>query len=366
MRTINRAVTNPVRFLFKTTGPVATVYARTGAGAESENRLRHRALLSALADGNADAETLRTVEFELENLTEEPGTEALFVADGRLLAAFHLAGAETAEEARYGTVPRVVPVLRWIQQRPAHVLALVDRTGADLISRADGRGTPLLRTVTGTDDEIERNSPGGMAQMRYQHRAEDSWQHNAAQVADAIVDELDRSGATLLLLAGDVRAVQFLQRYLPAQTRQGVRIAHLPGARGETKYRQEHVTRAVRQAAEEETGRLVAAVAEGLGSDGRAVDGMQATVEALALARVQTLLVAQDPGDRRTVWVGPSGVDIAAQRGPQTDAWPWSREVPLVDAVVRSALLGGAEVRILERAGANPPAEGVGALCRFA
>lgn len=366
MRTMNRPMTEPVRALFKITGPVASVYARTGAGAESENRLRRRSLLTALADQGAGAETLQVVEFELANLSEEPGAEALFAAGGRVLAAFHLAGAHIPEAAFYGMVPRVTPLLSWLQERPAHVLALVDRTGADLVSRTAGRDMPVLRTVTGTDDEIERNAPGGMAQMRYQHRAEDSWQHNAAQVAEAIVNELDRSGASLLLLAGDVRATQFLQRYLPTRTRREVRVMHVPGARGESSYQREQVAGAVRQSVDEETTRLATAVAEGLGSDGLAVDGMQATVDALAIARVQTLLVTDDPGDQRTVWVGPGAVDIAARPGPQLAAWPWSCEAPLVDAAVRCALLAGAHVRILDPGRTDAPAEGIGALCRFA
>ncbi|MBS2966761.1 hypothetical protein KGA66_27240 [Actinocrinis puniceicyclus] len=366
MRTISRTVADPVRAPLLATGPVASIYARTGQGAEGELRLRRRGLAASLAQQGLDPETLQLARMQLASLTEEPGVEAFFLAGGRLLASFHLAGADTPEMAVYAPVPRVLPVLRWFQERPAHLLALVDRAGADLFSQPAGRQTPLMRTIHGPDDEIERNAPGGTAQMRYQHRAEDSWQHNGAHVAEAIADELDRSGASLLLIAGDVRAVQFLERYLPTRVRRQVRITHVPGTRGERRYQQEHVARAVREAVDAETGRMIAAVAEGLGRAGTAVDGTQATADALAEGRVSTLLVTDDPGDRRTLWIGPGAGDLAAQPGPLTAAWPWSFQAPLTDAAIRSALLADADVRVLTPGRAGAPAQGIGALCRFA
>jgi hypothetical protein len=367
MRTIIPTVADLVRAPFLATGSVASVYARTGQGAEGELKLRRRGLVASLARQGLDPETLQVAELQLAGLTEEPGVEALFLAGGRVLASFHLRGAQTPESALFAPVPRILPVLRWYQEKPVHLLALVDRTGADLICRSATRDGALTRTITGPDDEIERNAPGGRAQMRYQHRAEDSWQHNAATVAEAVADELNRCTASLLLMAGDVRALQLLERYLPTRVRREVQVMHVPGTRGEHRYRDEQVMQAVHEAVEAETARLVAAVAEGLGRGGLAVDGTQATAEALAAGRVHTLLVTDEPGsDARTLWIGPGAGDVSAEPGPTTAAWPWAFEAPLADAAIRSAVLANADVRILAPDRAHGPAEGIGGLCRFA
>lgn len=357
-----------VRELLTAPGPVCSVYVRTGAGAQGENALRHRGAVEALARQGADAETLQTVERSLAAVTEEPGVEAVFVSGGRLLGRFPLPGEVTPEQAVYGTVPRVLPVLRWLQERPAHVAVLIDRTGADLVCRRAGERTAQLRTVIGPDDEIERNAPGGWAQMRYQHRAEDSWQHNAATVARQVADELGRCAASLLLVRGDVRAVQYLEQYLPAGVRRGVHIVHLPGGRGHGESGQQRDARmaeAVRDAVEAQIDLLLTQVADGLGPGGLAVDGVQATIEALAGLRVRTLLVTDDPRDDRILWVGLGAADIRAPRDPQPSPWPWTGQASLADAAARSALLAGADVRVLTPGHKRAPAEGVGALCRF-
>ena len=67
-----------------------------------------------------------------------------------------------------------------------HVVAVADRAGGYLTGYdADGSAVQTA-SVTGPDDEIERNSPGGWAQGRYQHRAEDSWAHNAAALGQRL------------------------------------------------------------------------------------------------------------------------------------------------------------------------------------
>src|SRR5262249_60119159 len=78
----------------------------------------------------------------------------------------------------------------------------------------------------------ERNAPGGWSQPRYQRRAEDSWQHNAAAVAQVVTRALRDLRAGLLLVAGDVRAVQLLRDHLPPALRRQVTLRHVPGGRG--------------------------------------------------------------------------------------------------------------------------------------
>jgi hypothetical protein len=109
----------------------------------------------------------------------------------------------------------VVALLAFRQRHPPYVVVVTDRTGADLTLVPRGAVTGATWTVIGPDDEIERNAPGGWAQARYQRLAEDSWQHNAAAVAREVTHALHQVDARLLLVAGDVRAVQLLRDQLP-------------------------------------------------------------------------------------------------------------------------------------------------------
>jgi hypothetical protein len=86
----------------------------------------------------------------------------------------------------------------------------------------DGRGP-------GRRDRTQRPR-GGWSQPRYQRRAEDSWQHNAMAVADAVTQATRDLHAGLLLVAGDVRAVQLLRDHLPPETRRQVTLRSVPGA----------------------------------------------------------------------------------------------------------------------------------------
>jgi hypothetical protein len=111
---------------------------------------------------------------------------AVFAAREQVLLAVPMPGWAGPGMARFGVLPHLLPLLEWLQSRPAHVTALVDRTGADITLFAGGAGGPTRWCVSGPDDEIERNAPGGWAQGRYQRRAEDSWEHNAVQVVDEL------------------------------------------------------------------------------------------------------------------------------------------------------------------------------------
>ena len=61
------------------------------------------------------------------------------------------------------------------------MLVVADRASADLHgSDLDGETDT---SVDGSQNLIERSKPGGWAQKRYQQRAIDSWERNAAEVA---------------------------------------------------------------------------------------------------------------------------------------------------------------------------------------
>ncbi|MEU9047785.1 MULTISPECIES: hypothetical protein [unclassified Kitasatospora] len=91
------------------------------------------------------------------------------------------------------------------------------------------RGPPPHGRRTGRRDRAQparRHVPD-----RYQHRAEDSWEHNAVKVAEALGTALAEVDAHVLMLVGDVRARQYLTKHLPSRVRRDVSIRPVSGSR---------------------------------------------------------------------------------------------------------------------------------------
>jgi Bacterial archaeo-eukaryotic release factor family 2 len=121
-------------------------------------------------------------------------------------------------------------VVNALAGRPAYVAVAIDRAAAEITSVHGAGGASHTVTVVGPDDEIERNAPGGWSQPRYQRRAEDSWRHNAGAVLDAALQAARQVDTRMVLVAGDVRAVQLLQEQLGRHQHEPT-IRHLPCGR---------------------------------------------------------------------------------------------------------------------------------------
>lgn len=357
--------------------PVVSVYLGRVPAVTQEYQLewssRWRTLADALRDQGADDSTIKALEQALEPLSSARAASgaveaAAFAGDGQVVAAFPAPGATWPDLARVDPPARVLPLVAWTQERPPYVAVVIDRAGAD-IEVCEGFGSePTRRTVDGPDDEIVRNAPGGfLAQGRYQRRAEDSWRHNAGAVADQVAAALKRVGAHLLVVSGDVRAVQLLRGRLPAWVRRSVRVEEIKGSRaidGSQEVRRELVADAVRRLVRQELDELWRTFAEQRSPGGLAVDGEHATLDALAQGRVGTLLVVEEYDDSRTAWFGAAATDVQPIDQPPP-AWPEPRQGPLTDVAVRAALLTKAEVRVLPPDAEDRPAEGLGGICRF-
>lgn len=364
---------------------VAWAYAGLDNLGEDERDTRRRSLLDRIAEQGAPVAAVEAVRARLEATREGPLTLALFVAgDGTLLHEQLTPRTGPVDEAGWGAPPPLLPLLARLQERPPFVLVVIDRVGADLWSSPGGDSAVRIETVLGPDDEIQRNAPGGwqgLTQGRYQHRAEDSWMHNARHVASAAVARVAEVGAQVLILSGDVRAVQFLTDALPPLP--GVLVRRISGSRsadGSQSGRRERVEEELRAAAADQTRLVLDLLRENLEPGGLGVAGWSDTVDALAAGRVAALLVADGmradgpradgvraeaaPG-ARTVWFGAGATDVfrdhdaAALTGRPVEAGN------LVDVAVRAALLSGARVRVVTGDDAAELPDGLGAVCRF-
>ena len=320
---------------------VAYVYIGLGVAASEEERdLRPRHAAETLRGPGASETAAAAIAARIAAAPPAPATLAVFAStDGTILHDQVLADADLADDAGCRCPAPVTPLLAWGQDRPPHLLVVTDRAGAD-ITPAPGAGqVQQTWTVVGPDDEIARKrGPGGWSQPSYQRRVEDSLRHNAASVAEEVVTHAAAVDAQVLVLSGDVRAVQLLSERLPNDPARLVR--HISGSRaadGSQAGRDIRVDQILREAAAAQTARLLQALHEHLAPGGLAVEGVDDTLAALARGRVVTLLVQDTPTDSRTAWFGPGPTDVYPDREAAVLSDAPVRSGRLIDVAVRSA-----------------------------
>ncbi|HEU4515472.1 MAG TPA: Vms1/Ankzf1 family peptidyl-tRNA hydrolase [Nocardioidaceae bacterium] len=359
--------------------PVAVVYMGNAPAVVNEYQLewetRWRPLADKLRDEGADDATIAALESAVRpsasaRAARGQGQVAGFARAGQVLAVLTTVGMPAPDLARYGSPGHMLPLLQWQQLRPPYVFAAIDRTGADLEISIGEANAPVRSTVDGPDDEIEKNAPGGwegLAQGRYQRRAEDSWAHNAGAVAEAVAAAVRRVEADILVIAGDDRAEHLFLEKLPESVRKGLTVKRIPGSRsrdGSEQNRAGAIEAAVREAVEEQTAALWQQFLEERHPHGLAVEGGYETLGALASGRVATLFVAEDAAMGAKAWFGPAPTEVVPV-GEGLPVPPEARKGRLVDVAVRAALLTGGEVRVIPAAAGFWPMEGVGGICRF-
>jgi hypothetical protein len=347
-------------------GPFLTVYLTTEAGidnAAQRSQQRWKSLRATAAEAGAPDRVLAAID-PLVPDAHLTGQCLAVIATGKgLVHVEQHPDPPPRDLVRWAPLPSIVPVLEWRQSSPPHVAVLTDRRGADLFGlRA---ATPNVhRSVDGDDDPLAKSAPGGWSQRRYQQRAENTWEHNADDVAAEVVRLAERVEARLVVAAGDVRALQMLQEALPGEVLD--RFEVIGGGRspdGSVDGIVADVDRLVEAAVTSDTEALLRRFGEELARADRAVQGVAPTLDALARAQVDVLLVHDDPEDDRRAWFGPE----AAHVGRRPDELSLmgvdgAVEARLSDVAVRAALGTGASIRVIT---AERVTGGLGGLLRW-
>ncbi|NYI04169.1 baeRF2 domain-containing protein [Allostreptomyces psammosilenae] len=364
-----------LRPLYDHPGPFATVYLDVSGDSEDANRrraLRIRDLADQLAAQGADATVRRTLIDAVTDLAPEefgafPGRA--MVASGKQLLLDEPMAAPPATDpgiASWGRLPHLTPLIAQWGEDPVCLVARVDRTGADFEVRTlHGR-----RPAGSTEGErwpLTKVRAGGWSEARYQRSAENTWQHNAQAIAEDLTDLWRRSGAEVLVVAGDVRARHALLARLPEELRRlAVETDRGGRAAGSSEASlDEQVMAAVHHVAVE---RMLSAVDDfrNAAGSGNAAQGLTEVLDAAVQHRVATLLL-QPGGDAATheVWVGTAPDMVAADRDAMlalgADASPARAE----DALIRALAVTEAEV-VLVPSSEAPARDGCGALLRGA
>jgi len=303
-------------------------------------------------------------EVEVDAAADHAGGDVLAIvaAGGRVLLREHLPLVRGVGTARFGLVPWLTPLLEAAEAQVPYVLVVADRAGADL--HGYGRHTEVDSSVEGSQNQIERNKPRGLSQKRYQQRAIDSWERNAAEVAVKVGELAERLSARLVLVGGDDHAVVPLVDALAHPWSERVKILEhaTRAAGGDPAKLDDEVSRLVRTVHAEDEVAVLERFREENGQHDRAADGPARVIESLQAAMVDTLLVHDDEDDDRSAWFGPepnhAGIDVADLEAMGVTE---PKQARLVDVAVRAALGTGAAVRLVPAATVR---DGLGAILR--
>lgn len=328
--------------LYRLQGPFASVVVRTPSSvSDAAHRLeiRWKNARRDLEDAGASDELLGRFDglaSQIDHGHRGGGMAAVVTADAEPLVEL-LAGDPNKNTARLAAIPTLTAVLASRQAALPHVVAFVDRTGADLAAVSAGSIEDYV-IVEGETTHIHRGQQGGWSQRRYQQRAENRWESNANEVAGALGDLARQVGARLVCVSGDVRAVGFLYDHLPPDLKPLVEILQ----EGDSEAVWAAADRSVAALVQQDSDALVTAVADRR-PHRTATTNISDVLRALSEGRVQTLLVHDDGSDELDAWSG-SLLDPTASLHHSREDLVRGR---LVDAAVRSALLTQAEVRIV-------------------
>ncbi|HYH27445.1 MAG TPA: Vms1/Ankzf1 family peptidyl-tRNA hydrolase [Actinomycetota bacterium] len=354
--------------LVQGTGPFLSVYLETRADIENAGPLteqRWRTLRSELAEAGAPEGALANVDPAIEGAHLEGGCLFAVANEGGLLHVEHGPEAPASELSHWGSLPPLASVIRWRQDHPAHVVVLTDRTGADLHAVRFGR-PDIHREAGGDDDPVRKVGPGGWSQRRFQERAETTWEENAKDVAVEVERLVSSVEAGLVVVSGDVRAVQLLKESLPDPP--GATIEEVGGGGRATDGSRDELEREIEQVVDAYAARRGAELLEFFererGQRDKAAEGARDVLQALAMSQVEILLVDDAAATMQTAWFGPEAAQVALSKDDVQGLGAEDPiEAPLTDVCIRTALLTGARIAVMPaEAGVR---DGLGALLRW-
>ncbi|WP_037370567.1 Rv2629 family ribosome hibernation factor [Amycolatopsis orientalis] len=304
-----------------TDGPFVSVHfdeSHDTEDAAKQLRLRLKEIEAALEDQGADRPSVEAVLRTVEESSPPVGKagRTIVAAHGAVLLDRRLAAPPPAQEARFSELPYFLPTVSHLDETPAHLVVLVDRTGADIeVHRPDG--SVETETVHGQEHPVHKVRGGGPAHRDIQSHAEQTAHNNLSEVADHVAKTAERVRPRAIVLAGEVQARTELRERLPEPAR-SLAAEVDAGSRASGAGRDE-LDRAVHELLTGQRLRELDDLAERFRAEASrdsalAVTGLSAVTAALAEANVATLLVG-DSGEA-SVYTGaePAQVGVAQSR----------------------------------------------------
>ncbi|GGK18558.1 hypothetical protein GCM10010124_08960 [Pilimelia terevasa] len=362
-----------LRPLYARPGPWASVYldltsAPSSLGADRD--LRWREAAAALLEAGADPGAITAVADAVAAHRASPERRglALFAVDGEIAWSETMATPPPATVATWAPLPDVLPLLRQRGEEVAWVRIVADRTGAALDAGSVGGVTRHTEVTGGEQFPIRKVKPGGWSSPRYQRAAEVTWHRNAGDVAAAAADLAQAVGAEVMVVGGDVRAVQQLVEQLPARWQaRVVRTEAGSRAPGADRAALDDVTaQAIAEVAARHTRAACDAFGHQHGAAGTADTGLAAAIAALRRGQVDTLLLAGDSANGTPLWIGPAPTQLAATRAEIAQLGGEAPQQARADAAIMRALAcTDAELVLIGPDDVTPDGD-IGVLLRYA
>lgn len=357
--------------VYARTGPYASVVLETNREAADDAahaiELRWRGLRTDLASAGADEETLTALDAVVGRPSDEGGEQGQVVvaASGDVLLDERIYRHPGPSVARWAELPDVMPVLRSRAVQLSYLVVRVDSQGADVEVRGPARAYEL--EVAGDEHPLHKVGAGGWSHRRIQQRAENTARQNAKLVAEQVDELVDRTGAELVVLAGDPQARSNVVDELGKATRDLLveldSGSRHPGADSVDAEVADVVAEHVRAKNHELLDTFRA------DSGTRAANGMDETVASLRESRVDTLFVEDDgTGNTDTgirLWADRSD-PLALGRRPgdlESMGVEDGYQVAAVPALIRAAAGSDARLALVEPGSVG--GDGIGALLRY-
>ena len=298
-------------------GPFVTVsldVSRDDESASREIERRWHDLCRTAAKAGAPGSLLDTIADLLLSTTGASGRVGRLVvadADGVALDLV-LPGRPARDEVVYGPAPHLLPAYRALRTAVPYLLAEVDRAGADItVVDALGSSTDHVE-VQGSHDVVHKVPGGQLSQRRMQARAEDSWAHNAAEVARELEGLIAARRPAIVLLAGDVVAVTEVLDAASGQLKElAVRLTSGGRARGASAGALAAEIQGV-LADHLHAGRadLLDRYAQAEGRQQGAVQSLADVVDATRRVQVEELFLHDDPTSTHQLWIGEEPIQL--------------------------------------------------------
>lgn len=353
-------------------GQVASVHVdvtRNDPQGEHTQDLHRQAVVSRLRELGAPQQVVDVVDERAGAPTGESGEQGrhLVVAeDGEVLLDLLVPQRPTQDEASWGLVPSLLPLLRPLDAAVAHLVVEADKSGAD-IQVVDSLGR-LVRSedVEGGHELLHKVRGGGWSHRRMQSRVEDSWERNA----DAVLAELarldQRHHPEVVLLTGDPHACGLVRDGAGSPLADKIRWVRA-GGRAEGVDREAMAAELEEVLNEVRRTRMATTVADFGRAEGQgtlSAAGLPAVVTAAQRASVQTLLLADGPREDGTLWTAADPLLLGTSEQEVRDLGGEPVEAPALDVLVRSVAAQDGGLELVEGVEGVLP-QGVGALLRF-